>query len=109
MAVAGLRGTGDWATDERPKNFREYILWRRPNGSAPLTALLSKMKSEKVDDPEYAWWEEELNAVRLASNADHSTTDTTLTILTTGTQTASDLVAGDVLLVEKAITSAYNH
>lgn len=27
-ALAGLRGTGDWGTDERPKNFREYILWR---------------------------------------------------------------------------------
>lgn len=28
--IAGLRGTatGDWATDERPKNFREMILWR---------------------------------------------------------------------------------
>lgn len=55
MAVAGLRGTGDWGTDERPKNFREYILWRRPNGMAPLTALLSKMKSEKSNDPEFAW------------------------------------------------------
>lgn len=29
MAVAGLRGTGDWAMDERPKNFREMILWRK--------------------------------------------------------------------------------
>ena len=57
MAFAGLRGTGDWATDERPKNFREMILWRSPNGQAPLTALLSKMASEKVDDPEYNWWE----------------------------------------------------
>ncbi len=27
-AVAGLRGTGDFGTDERPKSFREYILWR---------------------------------------------------------------------------------
>ncbi len=42
-AVAGLRGSGDFATDERPKDFREYILWRNPNGNAPLTALLSKM------------------------------------------------------------------
>ena len=65
MAVAGLRGTGDWATDERPKNFREMILWRNPNGMAPLTALLSKMKSESTDDPEFAWYEEELNALRL--------------------------------------------
>lgn len=111
MAVAGLRGTGDWATDERPKNFREYILWRRPNGQAPLTALLSKMKSEKVDDPEFAWWEEELNAVRLTVNysTGFSTTDTSITVLATGAQTGDDMVPGDVLLVEKAITSAYNH
>ena len=54
-AIAGLRGTGDWATDERPKNFREMILWRRPNGKAPLTALMAKMKSEATNDPEFAW------------------------------------------------------
>lgn len=55
--VAGLRGTGDFATDERPKNFREMILKRNPNGTAPLTALLAKMKKESVDDPEFAWWD----------------------------------------------------
>ena len=50
-AVAGLRGTGDWGTDERPKNFRELILWRDPNGEAPLTALMAKMRKESTDDP----------------------------------------------------------
>jgi hypothetical protein len=109
-AVGGLRGSGDWATDERPKNFREYILWRQPNGQAPLTALLGRMKSESVDDPEFAWWEEELNAMRftLAATA-QATTDTSLTLLTTGTFTASDLVAGDVLLIEAALTTSYAH
>lgn len=24
-SINGLRGSGDWATDERPKNFREAI------------------------------------------------------------------------------------
>lgn len=48
----GMRGTGDWVVDQRPKNWREQILYLYPNGMAPLTALLSKMKSEKVDDPE---------------------------------------------------------
>ena len=55
MAVMGLRGTGDWGTDERPKNFREMILWRDPNGSAPLTALMAKMGKETTDDPEFSW------------------------------------------------------
>lgn len=52
----GMRGTGDWATDQRPKNWREGILYLYPNGMAPLTALLSKMGNEKVDDPQYYWW-----------------------------------------------------
>lgn len=110
-AVAGLRGTGDWGTDERPKNFREYILWRRPNGTAPLTALLSKMKSEKTTDPEFKWWEEELNAVRLnvLFTTGFATTDNTLTVDGTQTQNGQDLVPGDILLVEKALTTAYDH
>lgn len=55
-AFYGMRGTGDWATDQRPKNWRETIFYLYPNGAAPLTAMLSKMKSEKVDDPEFNWW-----------------------------------------------------
>ena len=56
----GMRGTGDWATDQRPKNWRETILRLYPNGMAPLTALLSKMGNEKVDDPQYYWWTKQL-------------------------------------------------
>ena len=52
MAFLGMRGSGDWATDQRPKNWREGILHLYPNGMAPLTAILSKMKEQSVDDPE---------------------------------------------------------
>lgn len=97
MAFAGLRGTGDWATDERPKNFREMILWRSPNGQAPLTALLSKMASEKVDDPEYNWWEEELAAVRVTINGVINTTTVTAFVVVAD---ALMLVPGDMLLIE---------
>jgi len=109
LAVAGLRGTGDWGTDERPKNFREMILWRRPNGRAPLTALLAKMKSERVNDPEFAWWEEELNALRLQINftTGYATSATSLVV---DSGNGDELVPGDVLLVEGAIvTGAYAH
>lgn len=99
MAFAGLRGTGDWGTDERPKNFRETILWRNPNGQTPLTGLLSKMSDEKTDDPEFAWWEEQLNAVRLILNGVMNTTTTTVFVVSAN---ALLLVAGDVLLVENA-------
>lgn len=56
MAFMGMRGTGDWATDERPKNWRQGILFLYPNGSAPLTGMLSKMGEESVTDPEFNWW-----------------------------------------------------
>lgn len=107
-AVAGLRGTGDWGTDERPKNFREMILWRRPNGRAPLTALMSKTKSQRTDDPEFAWWEEELNLLRLQINfgTGYATSATTLVV---DSGNADELVPGDVLLVEAALTASYTH
>ncbi len=106
MAVLGLRGTGDWGTDERPKNFREMILWRDPNGDAPLTALMSKMRKETTNDPEFAWWEEELNALRIQINAAATTGDATLTV-DTGSYDARNLVKGDVLMVEKTEDTGY--
>ena len=56
MAMLGMRGTGDWAPNERPTNIRETILYLYPHGSAPLTAIMSKMGSESVDDPAFSWW-----------------------------------------------------
>lgn len=106
---AGLRGTGDWGTDERPKNFREMILWRNPNGSAPLTALLSKMASESVNDPEFSWWEEELRAIRLQINGVINTLTTTSFVVDAESASVSgalNLVAGDLLQVEQAAETA---
>ena len=45
-AILGLRGSGDFTADERPKNWREMILYLNPNGEAPLTAFASLLKSE---------------------------------------------------------------
>jgi hypothetical protein len=55
-AFLGMRGTGDWVTDQRPKSWRETLLMLYPNGEMPLTAILSKMGEEQVDDPEFNWW-----------------------------------------------------
>lgn len=52
----GMRGTGDWVTDQRPKNWREMLLYLDPNGDTTLTGILSKMGSEATDDPEFNWW-----------------------------------------------------
>ena len=113
MAFAGLRGSGSWGTDERPKNFREMILFLNPKGSAPLFALTSKIRKETVDDPEFSWWEESLGNIRLAVNftTGFSTTDNTLTV-DAGSATINgglELVAGDVLMVEKAESVAYDN
>ena len=53
MAFLGMRGNGDWTADQRPKNWRQKVLQLYPNGDAPLTAILSMMKNESTDDPEY--------------------------------------------------------
>lgn len=60
----GMRGNGDWVTDQRPKSFRELMLFLYPNGQLPLTAMMSKMKSEGVTDPEYNWWTKNLPTQR---------------------------------------------
>lgn len=105
-AIAGLRGTGDWGTDERPKNFRETILWRDPNGQTPLMGLLAKARSEGTDDPEFAWWEEELNQIRVQSDSTGASSSSTSLGLTGG---GLDLVVGDLLLVEKADAATYDN
>ncbi|TDI73866.1 MAG: hypothetical protein E2O82_05125 [Betaproteobacteria bacterium] len=105
MAFAGLRGTGDWGVDERPKNFREMILWRNPNGQAPLTALMSKMKTEKTDDPEFSWWEEQLDVVKVIVDGAQTSGDTALELVSGGLK----LVIGDLLLVSKTEVAAYDN
>lgn len=107
-SIAGLRGTGDWATDERPKNFRETILWRSPNGQAPLTALMSKMAEESVDDPEFNWWEEEQNAIRVTETTGLSSSAGSTTLTCSGGGCLS-LVPGDILLAEKADQATYDN
>jgi hypothetical protein len=100
-----MRGVDDWGTSERPRNFREMILWRNPNGQAPLTALMSKMRKQTVDDMEFNWWEEELKPVRLQKNGVISSLVTNNVSVDGGD--ARDLVVGDILLVEKAMTTSY--
>ena len=51
--------------NERPKNFRESILFFQPNGTAPIFALTGKAGKKTVDDPEFSWWNEGQVLVRL--------------------------------------------
>lgn len=97
---AGLRGTGSWGTDERPKNFRESILWLNPNGSAPLFALTSKAKTESVNDPEFNWWEETKTICRVKVNGALDNNPATTTVVVD--DGALRLLPGDLLYVEPA-------
>jgi len=52
-AIVGMRGSGSWDSDARPKNYRELILRLFPHDKAPLLGMTSKLKEESVDDPEF--------------------------------------------------------
>ena len=95
----GMRGNGDWATDQRPKNWRQGILFLFPNGDAPLTAMLSIMKEEKVDDPEFNWWTK-----GLATQAGTVANVYTDALLTSAYTTGGS--AGDTLYCQVALAVA---
>jgi len=98
MAFLGMRGNGDWATDQRPKNWRQKILQLYPNGDAPLTAILSMMKEESTDDPEFNWWTKSLASQ--AATVVNVYTDVLSSAYTTGG------VAGDILYCKVATEAA---
>lgn len=104
--IAGLRGSGNWGTDERPTSYRESILWMNPNGDTPLQGLLSKMGTESVSDPEFSWWEERQGHARckVTTAANNSITSLVLAATddVTGITGALGFVAGDLLIVETA-------
>lgn len=81
-AIQGLRGTGQFDSDFRPKNYRELFTLLEPNGNAPLNALLSMASSEATDDPEFANFRDELPERKLSINngAGYNNTATDLVI-----------------------------
>lgn len=112
--IAGLRGTGDWGTDERPKSFREKILFLDPNGDTPIFGLSSKAGKYQVTDPEYSWWAETQHHVRLRVNGAHTAGQTTITVdsadpsasdMSVPYGTATHLKPGDLLQMEPAAAS----
>jgi hypothetical protein len=49
---------------DRLKNFRRSVFYNYPNGSAPLIALLSMLKEESTNDPEFQIYEKRLTEQR---------------------------------------------
>lgn len=93
MALPGMKSTADFATDERPKNWREGILLLEPRNKAPLAALTAAMGESTTDDPEFNWWEEAVDVHQLVVNGAQTNVDTTIEVDAFGTR----LKAGDLL------------
>ena len=110
--IAGLRGTGDWSTDERPKDFRESILFYNPNGTAPIFALTGKAGKKTVTDPQFFWWSEPNTLWRGLTSGAMLSTDTTVTLAASTDPTnttpgnlwsaGTHLKQGDLLYIEPA-------
>lgn len=60
MAILGLMTTDQLGATYRPKNIRRSVFYMYPNGSAPLIGLLSLMKEEVTNDPEFKWYEKRM-------------------------------------------------
>jgi hypothetical protein len=92
-------------------------LFLDPNSDSPVFALTGKAGKYSVDDPQYFWWCETNNIVRLQNSGGNLSTDTTITVnspdptsttMATPWGVASHLKPGDVLLVEPASLANYN-
>lgn len=68
MAILGLLNAESFST-ERFKNVRRSVFYFYPNGAAPLTGLISMLKEEVTNDPEYRWYEKRLPEQKLATAA----------------------------------------
>jgi hypothetical protein len=80
-AIQGMRGSGEFGTDFRPKNYRELFTLLEPNGNAPLNALLSMGSSESTDDPEYKNFRDSLpDRTMTVNGAVASSSTTSITI-----------------------------
>lgn len=95
-AIQGLRGTGEFTVDFRPKNYRELFTLLEPNGTAPLQALLAMAGSEETNDPEYKHFRDELPARVVTVNGALNDSATSL-VLAADTSNNPLIVAGALL------------
>ena len=96
--IQGLRGTGEFGVDFRPKNYRELFTLLEPNGSAPFNALLAMANSESTDDPEFKNFRDEIPERTLKINM-AGTTAAGVTALTVDSDANSKFVVIGALIV----------
>ena len=106
MAILGLASTASYA-NQRFKNYRRSVFYFYPNGAAPLTGIMSMLKEESTNDPEFKWWEKRLSEQRTLTAMANSAgpfTNTSGTDLTTGGWSQS---AGDEIRIKVASTDVF--
>ncbi|MHA2064340.1 MAG: hypothetical protein ACXABY_08165, partial [Candidatus Thorarchaeota archaeon] len=92
----GLREVASFSTTgQRPKNWREGLNLLFPNGDLSLTGLTALGSTREVDDPEFNWYEKDLEDQGGAFTVTEVYTDGAMTSKKTGT-----IAAGDVLYVK---------
>lgn len=120
MSILGLIGTEDLSA-HRYKSARRKVFYDYPNGSAPLTGLLSLQDEEECNDPEFDWNEKRMKQQKTTTddttpfNGDAATTSTWGNVTRTGGKgvgagaayTASDIQAQEKLSLHVTDTTQF--
>ncbi|NCW67707.1 MAG: hypothetical protein EBV86_03915 [Marivivens sp.] len=99
-AIQGMRGSGEFSTDFRPKNYRELFTLMEPNGNAPLNALLAMGSSEPTDDPEFKNFRDALPDRKLTVNG--AVADTTTGTITVDASDDNKFAVAGAIIVNSA-------
>lgn len=97
-AIQGLRGTGEFGVDFRPKNYRELFTLLEPNGSAPLNALLAMTQGEATDDPEFKHFRDEMPERKMKVNASAGYNATATAITVDSSDTTKFVINGAIIV-----------
>ena len=96
-SILGLINTESFSSD-RFKNYRRTVFYYYPQGAAPLTGLLSLMREETTNDPQFFWYEKRKQDQRLASAAISTTIAyyaTGITVTAAGKISAATIAAAN--------------
>ena len=97
MAVLpGLIGSGDFASNDFPENWRTTLLRLRPDAKAVLTMLMGFAKTEELDAPIFHWAEKDIRSMVFTSAA-ASSGATTIVFSAPGSTPVKALRNGQVL------------
>jgi hypothetical protein len=108
--ILGLRDVANFTSDERPKNWREMILYLYPRSEqkAPLNALIAGMKTKGTDDPEFNWFEKSSPVRHDTANSGYDSAATSI-LMTDGTFfRAGDLVRNESTNEVMRVTADYS-